>query len=455
MARIELTDKFIKSIKVDARTDITDAKETGMLIRLYPSGKKIFAFRLRGPDGKFQSAVIGRYGDISLADARTAAAELRRRIKAGENITAAARKAAAAQAAALQAEIPTLQTIVVEYETISSSKRKSWQRTATDERSEARRRIERVFSSHLSTQVTEIGLEDLARTMNTYVPRSGHGTANGQVSRARSYLMTMFDWAAHRNKWNKVGMGRPGKLDVVDLRQTYDPSTDDHTIKGFRDRALDHHELGRVLPLLVWPAPDCLSMKTDPNLDLRPVALRFLLLTAARRSELVNMKWCHFRENTGIWHKPYVKTISGPPKIQNLPLSDAALSLLRSLPNFDTRQPDDLVFPNAEGGGLDNWQRITGAIHRESGTNDWHRHDLRRTAATIMKILGISPRVIDEILAHNASSKDEESSQALENYFASTHLLNHVEDPQKVALDKLAEALDHIEMAIRNGNASE
>ncbi|MCL3881899.1 integrase family protein [Marivita sp. GX14005] len=445
MAKVELTEKFIKSKKVAKRTDITDTRETGLMIRIYPSGVKSFAFRLRGPAGDLQSTPIGHFGDIRLAEARLAAADLRRRLKAGENITAAAKKEAAERAAAMQSAIPTLQELVEEYERIMSTKRKTWRRTVNDKGSEARRRIERVFQPHLMTQVTEISLDDLAHTMTIYVPRSGKGTANGQVARARSYLMTMFDWAAHRNKFKQIGLGRRPKLDVVDVRQTYDPSVEDHSITGERDRALDHLELARVLPLLVWPAPECLAMKARPELNVRPIALRFLLLTAARLSELVDMRWGDFKEEVGIWHKPYVKTISGPPKQQNLPLSNAAIELLRGLPNFETRQRDDLVFPNDEGGRLGNWQRITGAVHRESATSDWHRHDLRRTAATIMKILGISPRVIDEILAHNASSKDEGSSRALENYFASSHLLEHVEHPQKAALDKLAEALEFIE----------
>lgn len=62
-----------------------------------------------------------------------------------------------------------------------------------------------------------------------------------------------------------------------------------------------------------------------------------------------------------------------------------------------------------------------------------------------MKALGVAPRVIDEILAHNASNKDEGTSRALENYLATRHLLDHIEDPQKVALNRLAEALDYIE----------
>lgn len=148
MAKIELTEKFIKTTKVEKRTDITDVKETGLLIRIYPSGQKTFAFRLRGPDGKIQSTIIGHYGNINLAGARVSAAELRRRIKAGENITAAAQKAANAEAAALQAKIPTLQTIIEEYESLMAQKRKTWEPTAKSERSEARRRIERV-SNHI------------------------------------------------------------------------------------------------------------------------------------------------------------------------------------------------------------------------------------------------------------------------------------------------------------------
>jgi len=186
-------------------------------------------------------------------------------------------------------------------------------------------------------------------------------------------------------------------------------------------------------------------MKLSVKKDYRPMALRFLLLTCARRSELVNMIWQDFHEHVGHWYKPYVKTISGPPRDQTLPLSDAAIALLRGLPNYKTRLPEDLVFPNADGGDLGNWSRITLAVQRESSTRDWHRHDLRRTGSTIMKILGVSPGVIDEILAHCASSEATGTSKSLANYLVAGHLLEHVEDPQKAALNKLAEALEYIE----------
>ncbi len=66
-----------------------------------------------------------------------------------------------------------------------------------------------------------------------------------------------------------------------------------------------------------------------------------------------------------------------------------------------------------------------------------------------MKALGIASRTIDDILAHNATDEDEGVSTALKNYLVSVQLLGHIEDPQKVALDKWAEALEFIENSHR------
>lgn len=445
MKKTELTDAFIRSLKVEARAVIPDTKETGLALHIQPTGAKSFAFRIRGNGGKIQRVKIGNYPDLKLAAARLKAAELRSRAKNGEDITAAAKKIADAAASILEVGIPTLGAVLHEYENEMSSKRKIWRRTKNGNSSEAERRIRAVFKGHLPSRVTDMTLINIAKEMSSYKPKSGKAKANGQVSRARSYLMPVLDWCAHRNRFNKIGLGRPIKLDVVDLRQTVDPAADDYDIKGVRDRALDHLELGRILPLLVWPAPERLKMKLVPEVDLRPIALRFLFFTCARLDELVVMKWGDFRENSRLWHKPYVKTVSGPPRQQSLHLSDAAVDLLKSLPNFQTRGSSELVFPNQAGNGLGNWGRITKAVQRESETSDWHRHDLRRTGSTIMKLLGVAPRIIDEILAHNAPNEDEGTSRALENYFSSGHLLEHVENPQKAGLDKLAEALAFVE----------
>lgn len=65
------------------------------------------------------------------------------------------------------------------------------------------------------------------------------------------------------------------------------------------------------------------------------------------------------------------------------------------------------MFPNDADSKLGNWTRITRALQRESGTNGWHRHDLRRTAASIIRAVGVTETVIDEILGHKPVSSRE------------------------------------------------
>lgn len=62
--------------------------------------------------------------------------------------------------------------------------------------------------------------------------------------------------------------------------------------------------------------------------------------------------------------------------------------------------PNALVFPSARGGLLSNWDRVTKALHAASGTDAWHRHDLRRTVATMLGDLGFAPHVISVVLGH-------------------------------------------------------
>ena len=62
--------------------------------------------------------------------------------------------------------------------------------------------------------------------------------ANGQVSRALSYLSTALDWASHRGKFTKIGAGRKRALRTPVVRDVHDPPTEDPRITGMRERVL-------------------------------------------------------------------------------------------------------------------------------------------------------------------------------------------------------------------------
>ncbi|MDZ4393876.1 Arm DNA-binding domain-containing protein [Cypionkella sp.] len=95
MAKIELTDHYIKRLSVDVRTDIADAREPGLTLRITPSGSKSWAVRCRSADGTSQRVTLGQYPDISLKDARSRAALAKADIRATEgNLNQVRREAA-------------------------------------------------------------------------------------------------------------------------------------------------------------------------------------------------------------------------------------------------------------------------------------------------------------------------------------------------------------------------
>jgi hypothetical protein len=74
-----------------------------------------------------------------------------------------------------------------------------------------------------------------------------------------------------------------------------------------------------------------------------------------------------------------------------LRLPRQAVALLANLPHTN-----EWVF----GGRLTNWDRATKIIQTDSKTQNWHRHDLRRTVATCFGRLGKSPYLSEALLNH-------------------------------------------------------
>ena len=436
-----LTDKFIRRpTSPGDRVEYSDTICQGLRLRVSHPDRRVFAFKGRGSDRKLRTITIGSYPSVSLKAAREAAEEIRRVLRNGGDPNAEKRALRMPKA-----PCPTLRVILDEYQAKRRDLRATWRPRPGYPQGEARKRIETVFRQLLDRSVEDITERDLAKAMADYEPFSKNRSGNGQVSRARSYLSPVLDWVGGRGAFKKVGAGRPERITPANVAETHDPASDDPSIEGVRERALHQVELERILPLLVCPAPRALGMKTEPGVDVRPLAHRFILLTACRLDEVASMRWRDVDRRTRIWHKPEIKTTRGKPRSQDLPLSNAAWELLESLPRRKRAKPEDLVFTLDGEAKLGNWNRITRAIQRESGTHDWHRHDLRRTASTIMLAIGIQPFVVGHILGHTQPWRGEDVSASLKNYAILGQFLRDHEDPQRTALNRLAEVLSRIE----------
>lgn len=431
----ELTEGFLQAVTVDGRRDFSDTKVEGLQLRVTTSGRKTFSVRKRMPNGRSQRVTLGEYPNLRLKEARALARETIVDLARGRNFNAEKRMLRSGFSTD-----PTLGDLLIEYEEIASNRLIGiWEPRGPSKASQARQTIGNVFRALLPKKISTISEEDLAAQMIAYRRKGRTGTtksANGQVSHARAYLMPPLNWASGRGKFKKLGAGRPVIVDAPDLSRVFDPAVSDPSITGKRDRVLSDEEVEKILPWLTWPARSELSMRCAPEMDFRPIAIRFILLQALRRGEVERMRWQDIDLKKGTLWKPKLETgRRGKSRGQILHLSDAAIDLLRRLPQGN---PNDFVFPNESGGQLGNWARILEKIKNASKTKNWTLHDLRRTSSTVMNELGTDAGLIAKILGHGTGSDDERTRTAWGHYIVERQHVRREIAPAKLALDKLA-----------------
>lgn len=131
-----------------------------------------------------------------------------------------------------------------------------------------------------------------------------------------------------------------------------------------------------------------------------------------------------------------------------MPLPGPALALLRTLLPVDDAgealdpDPAVLVFTGKRSGALVNWDRANKAVHEASNTSGWHRHDVRRSIASLMGDLGIAPHVIEVCLGHALRSSSDGSSLSR---VATTYNRSRYRQEHAAALEQLAGELERIE----------
>jgi integrase len=146
-----------------------------------------------------------------------------------------------------------------------------------------------------------------------------------------------------------------------------------------RDRILDDDEL-RAL----WRA-------TDDSMGPFGAMLRFVLLTACRRSEAANMP--AYEVDGDDWTIPPSRYKTGKEHI--IPLSEAAQDILNALP-----VNGDFVFTIKGGRPIKGFSQLKIKVDAQCSFSDWCIHDLRRTARSLMARAGIQSDIAERCLGH-------------------------------------------------------
>lgn len=125
--------------------------------------------------------------------------------------------------------------------------------------------------------------------------------------------------------------------------------------------------------------------------------VRLLLLTGARRGEVLTARWDQFNLTDGVWTKPGATTKQKTD--HRVPLSAPARRLLAEL--FATRRDgQEYVFPGRNGGHRIEIKNDWAAICKAAGITGARMHDLRHTYASMLASANISLPTIGALLGH-------------------------------------------------------
>lgn len=265
--------------------------------------------------------------------------------------------------------------------------------------------------------VTEHDLRDALRKV---VQR---GTSRVAVCLFRD-TRQMFAWAEKRQPWRRLLQdGNPAAL--IDIEAIV-PA--DYDLSNTRTRTLSRNEIAELnvifgrMDAAYEAAPDRRSATRPLQAESR-IALWICLSTACRIGELLLAEWKHVDLDQGTWYIPVenVKGTRGKKQEHRVYLSRFALKQFKALhaltghqrwcfPSRDGELHLDLKTISKQVG--DRQQRFKVRVKLKRRCHDdslmlsggrhgeWTPHDLRRTAATMMQGLGVSPEVIDRCQNH-------------------------------------------------------
>jgi integrase len=170
-----------------------------------------------------------------------------------------------------------------------------------------------------------------------------------------------------------------------------------------RERVLTDEELSAL-----WTALDSAQVrrrateaaKAPAISPMIALGLQMILLTAQRPGEVFNMRWDELDLASNWWTIPREKTKNG--KAHRVPLTARALELLQEAKR-DSPGDNPWVFAGNMGANVAARAKKAAANLRAAGavSFEFHRHDLRRTAATGMATAGVFPGIIGYVLNHS------------------------------------------------------
>jgi integrase len=373
-----LTDAIVKRLPAPVRNNRIhyDASQPGFGVRITAKGHRSFILNyVVRATGRERRYTIGAFPNWSTVAARNEARRLRRLIDNGSDPLGQIEDERSA---------PTLSDLIERFADEHFPRLRP--STAKKYRELIGKHVRPYFSPH--TKVADVAYADIDR-LHRKITAAGHSYA---ANRVLSLLSKMFTLAV---RW-EMATANPARNVEKNLELK-------------RKRYVNNDELSRLIA----------ALSEHPNQQSANI-FRVLMMTGARRGEVLSMRWDQIDLATGNWTKLASSTKQKADHI--VPLSAPVRQLLSEI---RAGQPEgEFVFPDDSGGhrrDIDNgWRKICKA----AGITGLRIHDLRHSFASQLASGGASLPLIGALLGH--------SDPATTARYA--HLF---QDPQRAAVEKI------------------
>jgi integrase len=317
MGRVASKSLTARQVETEMRVGAyADGPHTGLYLRVSPSVNGVtrsWVFRFTSPTKRTRREIgLGATHVRKLADARAMSAELRLQVLNGID-PIEHRDQARKEAIALRANQITFDEAILKCMAAKSSEWKNikhgqqWKNTLTTYASPV---IGRMQVQHITTELVYRVLEPIWQTKTE------------TATRVRQRIESVLDWCKARGYCQG---DNPARLKGA-LGQLLP--------KSQKIKRVEHH------PAIPFVRINEFVTQLRQEGGAAPLALEFMLLTAARTGEVVAAKWDEFDLAARIWTVPAERMKAG--KEHRVPLSDRALEIIQVM---KTAKLNEYVFP--------------------------------------------------------------------------------------------------------------
>lgn len=348
--KITFTTARLQELKPPAtgRQYVYDEKTPGLAICLTAAGGKVFYF-YRWSMGKPVRIRLGKFPDLSISQARTAAQEFTGEQAKGVDL-AAERRA--------KRQERTLQEHWDDWLDVHAKPRK---RTWKDDERQWKKYILDTFGAR---RLSSLKTSEIAK----WHAKTGRDSGPIQANRAKALLATLLNHAV-----------RIGLLVANPCR----------SVPNFPEQSRERF----LLPAEMKTFFDALVAVGEPWHDFFQLAL----FTGARRGNVASMAWSEIDLDRTTWTIPADKTKNKRPAV--IALSPPAVAILMS--RMEMFGADEYVFPsNSVTGHIVDPRKAWERLRKESGLTDLRMHDLRRSLGSWQAAAGASLAIIGASLGH-------------------------------------------------------